>query len=143
MLILHEDLIAALGEATATPFFIYRIRAAMLSNRTGRRVLCDNPSIISSNMSMTKLCTLPKKSVWRAYVSWPDQEGISPDTGLSLFAITRMKPAERTRFCNTYFPWAVSNGLRSKDIIIVYWEEELERDVDNLDMRWGSKDRRT
>ena len=138
-------------------------------------------------MSMTKLRTLPENSVGRAYVSWLDREGVSPDTrdsvkyiddeecayvmqryreshdfyhaltglpvfvegevalkafefantllpmtGLSLFAITRMKPAERTRFWNAYLPWAVSNGLTSKDIINVYWEEELGRDVDDL-----------
>ena len=60
-----------------------------------------------------------------------------PMTGLSLFAITRMTPSERTRFWNTYFPWAISNGLRSKDIINVYWEEELERDVDDLRRELG------
>ncbi len=55
-----------------------------------------------------------------------------PMTGLSLFAITRMKPAERERFWGTYLPWAVRNGLGSKDLINIYWEEELERDVDDL-----------
>lgn len=55
-----------------------------------------------------------------------------PMTGLSLFAITRMKPAERERFWATYLPWAVRNGLGSKDLINIYWEEELERDVDDL-----------
>lgn len=60
-----------------------------------------------------------------------------PMTGLSLFAITRMKPEERTRFWSTYLPWALSNGLGSKDIINVYWEEELERDVDDLRSELG------
>ena len=138
-------------------------------------------------MSVTKLRALPESSVGRAYVSWLDREGVSPDTrssvkyiddeecayvmqryreshdfyhalaglpvfiegevalkafefantllpmtGLSLFAITRMMPSERTRFWNTYLPWAASNGLRSKEIINVYWEQELERDVDDL-----------
>ena len=187
MLILQQDLIAALGETTATPFFIYRLRDAMLSNPSGRRILRDRPRITSKTMAVTKLRALPRRSVGRAYVSWLDREGVSPDTrdsvkyiddeecayvmqryreshdfyhaltglpvfvegevalkafefantllpmtGLSLFAITRMKLAERTRFWNTYLPWAVSNGLRSRDIINVYWEEELERDVDDL-----------
>ena len=187
MLTLYEDLIAALGETTATPFFIYRLRDAMLSSPTGRRILRERPKITSKTMSVTKLRALPESSVGRAYVSWLDREGVSPDTrnsvkyiddeecayvmqryreshdfyhaltglpvfvegevalkafefantllpmtGLSLFAITKMKPVERTRFWNTYLPWAVSNGLRSKDIINVYWEEELERDVDEL-----------
>lgn len=145
-------------------------------------------------MSVTKLRALPENGVGRAYVSWLDREGVSPDTrnsvkyiddeecayvmqryrechdfyhaltglpvfvegevalkafefantllpmtGLSVFAITRMKPAERIRFWNTYLPWAVSNGLKSKDIINVYWEEELERDVDDLRKELGIK----
>ena len=55
-----------------------------------------------------------------------------PMTGLSLFAVTRMKPLERKRFWNTHLPWAITNGLRSKEIINVYWEEQLERNVDDL-----------
>ena len=39
-----EDLIAALGEATAQPYFIYRLRDAMLSNPTGRRILLERPT---------------------------------------------------------------------------------------------------
>lgn len=187
MLILLADLIAALGETTATPYFVYRLRDAMLSNPSGRRILRNRPRITSQTMSVKKLRALPESSVGHAYVSWLDREGVSPDTrdsvkyiddeecayvmqryreshdfyhaltglpvfvegevalkafefantrlpmtGLSLFAISRMKPAERTRFWNTYLPWAVSNGLRSKEIINVYWEEELERDIDDL-----------
>lgn len=187
MLIQIADLIAALGETTATPYFIYRLRDAMLSNPGGRRILRDRPRITSQAMSVTELRALPENSVGRVYVGWLDREGVSPDTrdsvkyiddeecayvmqryreshdfyhaltglpvfvegevalkafefantllpmtGLSLFAITRMKPAERTRFWTTYLPWAVSNGLRSKEIMSVYWEEELKRDVDDL-----------
>lgn len=55
-----------------------------------------------------------------------------PMTGLSLFAVTRMKPAERSRFWTTYFPWALSNGLKGKEVINIYWEEVLEKDVGGL-----------
>ncbi len=55
-----------------------------------------------------------------------------PMTALSLFATTRMKPQERARFWETYLPWALHNGLKSKDIINVYWEEKLETDVEEL-----------
>ena len=192
MLTLHEDLIAALGETTATPFFIYRLRDAMLSDPTGRRILRDRPRITSKTMSVMKLRSLPESTVGRAYVRWLDREGVSPDTrssvkyiddkecayvmqryreshdfyhaltglpvfvegevalkafefantllpmtGLSLFAVTRMMPSERMRLWNTYLPWAVHNGLRSKEIINVYWEEELERDVDDLRKELG------
>ena len=55
-----------------------------------------------------------------------------PMPGLSIFAVTRLKPKERMRFWTIYGPWAVKNGLRAKDVINIYWEEELERDVEDL-----------
>ena len=180
-------MIAALGETTATPYFIHRLRNVMLSSPTGRRILRDRPRITSETMSVTHLRTLPENSVGRAYVSWLDREGVSPDTrdsvkyidneecayvmqryrechdfyhaitglpvmvegevalkafefantllpmtGLSMLAVARLKPAERSRFWSTYLPWALTNGLKSKEIINVYWEEQLERDVDDL-----------
>ncbi|KAI9879917.1 MAG: Ubiquinone biosynthesis protein [Pleopsidium flavum] len=186
------DLIAALGEATATPYFIYRLRSVMLSSPTGRRILRDRPRITSQTLSLPHLRTLPTNSVGRAYAAWLDREGVSPDTrdqvkyiddeecayvmqryrechdfyhaltglpvmvegevalkafefsntllpmtGLSLMAVTRLKKAERKRFWNTYLPWAVRNGLRAEEIVNVYWEEQLEKDVDELRMELG------
>lgn len=52
-----------------------------------------------------------------------------PMTGLSLLAAARLKPRELARFLRTYLPWGLFNGLRSKELINVYWEEELEKDV--------------
>ena len=60
-----------------------------------------------------------------------------PMTGLSMFAFTRLKPAERQRFFSIYLPWAISNGLKSKEVINVYWEEQLGRDVDELRTELG------
>ena len=60
-----------------------------------------------------------------------------PMTGLSLFAVARLKKAERARFWNTYLPWAVKNGLRCEEVINVYWEEVLERGVDELRRELG------
>ena len=60
-----------------------------------------------------------------------------PMTGLSMFAVSRLKPVERSRFWSTYLPWALKNGLKSKEIVNVYWEEELERDVDDLRKELG------
>ncbi|KAL8994905.1 MAG: hypothetical protein Q9169_005241 [Polycauliona sp. 2 TL-2023] len=188
----RSDLIATLGETTASPYFIYRLRDAMLSSSMGRRILRDRPRITSRTMSLQHLRTLPENSVGRAYASWLDKEGVSPDTrdqvryiddeecayvmqryrechdfyhaltglpvmvegevalkafefantllpmaGISLVAVSRLKPAERARFWQTYLPWALSNGLRSKEIINVYWEEQLERDVDELRAELG------
>ena len=60
-----------------------------------------------------------------------------PMAGISLFAVTRLRPAERSRFWRIYLPWALTNGLRSKEIINVYWEEQLDRDVDDLRAELG------
>ena len=175
---------AACGEATATPYFIYRLRDAMLSDPTGRRILRDRPRITSRTLSLEYLRSLPDNTVGRAYADWLDREGVTPDTrdpvqyiddeecayvmqryrechdfyhaltglpvvvegeiaikafefantllpmtGLSMFAVAKLNPAERWRFFTVYGPWAISNGLRSKDVINVYWEENLERDV--------------
>ena len=192
LLKLAIDLIAALGEATATPYFIYRLRDAMLSDPTGRRILRDRPRISSTTLSLDYLRSLPGKTVGRAYADWLDREGVSPDTraevqyiddeecayvmqryrechdffhaltglptvvegevalkafefantllpmtGLSVFALTRMKPEERKRFFTIYGPWAVKNGLGSKEVINIYWEEQLERDVEELRVELG------
>ncbi|KAI9796707.1 MAG: Ubiquinone biosynthesis protein [Piccolia ochrophora] len=183
----RADMIAALGEATATPYFIYRLRDAMLSDPTGRAILRERPRITSTTMSLSYLRTLPENSVGRTYASWLDREGVSPDTrdsvkyiddeecayvmqryrechdfyhaltglpvfvegevalkafefantllpmtGLSIVAMAKLKPAERRRIWSTYLPWALTNGLKAKEVINVYWEKELERDVDDL-----------
>lgn len=60
-----------------------------------------------------------------------------PMTALSLAAIVRLKPEERARMWRTYLPWAFTNGFRSEDVINVYWEEELETDVEVLRARLG------
>ncbi|EME87086.1 uncharacterized protein MYCFIDRAFT_152045 [Pseudocercospora fijiensis CIRAD86] len=188
----RHDLIASLGEATAKPYFISRLRHAMLSNPTGRRILRDKPRITSQTLSMEMLRKLPENTVGRAYVNWLDKEGVTPDTrdqvryiddpeeayvmqryrethdfthaitglpviiegelavkafeftntllpmtGLSLFAIVRLKPVERKRFFETYLPWALRNGLKAEEVVNVYWEEELQTDVDELRTRLG------
>lgn len=60
-----------------------------------------------------------------------------PMTALSLVAIVRLKPIERKRFFEIYLPWAVRNGIKAEEVINVYWEEELETDVDVLRTRLG------
>ncbi|KAI0450362.1 Coq4-domain-containing protein [Xylaria acuta] len=184
------DLIAALGEATATPYFANRLRRAMLADSTGRRILRDRPRITSTSLDLPRLRSLPASTVGATYVAWLDREGVTPDTragvryvddeecayviqryreshdfyhaltglpvvregevalkafefantllpmtGLSVLAVATLKPAERKRFWSIYGPWAVRNGLRSKEIINVYWEEELETGVDMLRAR--------
>ena len=188
----RHDLIASLGEATAKPYFVSRLRKAMLEHPTGRRILKDRPRITSKSMDLAKLRQLPENTVGRAYAAWLDKEGVTPDTrdavryiddpeeayvmqryrethdfthaitglpviiegelavkafefantllpmtALSLFAIVRLKPVERERFWRIYFPWAVRNGLKAEEVVNVYWEEELETNVEVLRARIG------
>ncbi|EJT70558.1 hypothetical protein GGTG_11581 [Gaeumannomyces tritici R3-111a-1] len=186
------DLIAAFAEATATPYFVPRLRDAMLSHPTGRRILRDRPRITSASLDLPRLRALPAGTVGRTYVGWLDREGVTPDTraavrhvddeecayvlqryrechdfyhaltglpavregevalkafefcntllpmtGLATLAAFTLKPGERGRFVSTYLPWAVRNGLRSADVINVYWEEVLEWDVVDLRRELG------
>lgn len=188
----RHDLIAALGEATAKPYFITRLHRAMLSHPTGRRILRDKPRITSKNMKLELLRKMPDGSVGRAYAAWLDREGVTPDTrdavryiddpeeayvmqryrethdfthaitglpviiegelavkafefantvlpmtGLSLAAVVRLKKEERERFWRIYLPWALRNGLKAEEVVKVYWEEELETQVDVLRGRLG------
>lgn len=188
----RADMIAALGEATAQPYFITRLRNRMLASAAGRRILRERPRITSKTMSLESLRRLPENSVGSTYAAWLDREGVSPDTrdsvryiddeeeayvmqryrechdfyhaltglpifaegeiglkafefantglpmtALSLAAIVRLKPLERQRMLKTYLPWAFSNGLKSADLINIYWEKELETDVDELRGRLG------
>lgn len=60
-----------------------------------------------------------------------------PMTGLSLAAIVRLKRVERERFLRVYGPWALRNGLMAEEVVCVYWEEELETEVEVLRRRLG------
>lgn len=60
-----------------------------------------------------------------------------PMAGLATFAAFTMKSVERRRFAEIYLPWALRNGWRCEEVINVYWEEELETDVEELRRRLG------
>ncbi|OAG06906.1 ubiquinone biosynthesis protein coq4, mitochondrial [Paraphaeosphaeria sporulosa] len=60
-----------------------------------------------------------------------------PMTGLAVFSALTLKKGEWRRFWDIYGPWAARNGAQSDDVINVYWEEELETDVDQLRTRLG------
>jgi ubiquinone biosynthesis protein COQ4 len=60
-----------------------------------------------------------------------------PMTGLAVAAAATLKRAERARFWGIYLPWAVKNGLRSEEVINVYWEERFADDVVGLRRELG------
>lgn len=56
-----------------------------------------------------------------------------PMTGIgALLAPSRLKPKQRERLINIYFPWAIKNGATAKPLINIYWEEILMKDIQEL-----------
>lgn len=56
-----------------------------------------------------------------------------PMSGLgALFAPLRLKPSQKERLYNIYYPWAFRSGINSKPLINVYWEKILTKDVNEL-----------
>lgn len=186
------DLIAVFAETTSTPYFLPRLRDAMLRSPTGRRILRDRPRLTSASLDLPRLRTLAPTTVGRTYVGWLDREGVTPDTraavryvddeecayvlqryrechdfyhaltglpvvregevalkafewantalpmtGLSMLSALTLDAAGRRRFVDTYLPWALRNGWRADEVINVYWEEELESDVEALRAKLG------
>jgi len=78
-------MIAALGEATASPFFIDKLRDTMLSDPTGRRILREKPRITSTTLDVHKLRALPDNTLGREYARWLEIEGVSPDTRAAVY----------------------------------------------------------
>lgn len=102
----RHDMVAALGEATCQPFFITRLRNAMLASPTGRRILRDRPRITSQTLSLAKLRQLPENSVGRVYASWLDREGVTPDTRDQVRYIDNEEEAyvmQRYRECHDFY----------------------------------------
>lgn len=56
-----------------------------------------------------------------------------PMTGLAALSEPfKLGPKAQQRLQEIYLPWAIQNGLRAKCLLNVYWENELERDIDDL-----------
>ncbi|KAA8916475.1 hypothetical protein TRICI_001338 [Trichomonascus ciferrii] len=61
-----------------------------------------------------------------------------PMTGLAAFSEPfKLGPKQRKRLREIYIPWALTNGLRSKPLLNVYWEEVLEKDAEELRQELG------
>lgn len=72
-------MIAALGETTAGPC-LPRLRDIMLDSTEGRSILKDRPRVNSNTIDMNKLAQHPEGSFGRAYVTWLERCGVTPDT---------------------------------------------------------------
>ncbi|KAF1365685.1 ubiquinone biosynthesis protein coq4, mitochondrial [Lizonia empirigonia] len=100
------ELIADFGEATAQPYFIYKLRDRMLMNATGRRILRDRPRLTSKSLDIPHLRSLPSNSVGYNYAAWLDAEGVTPDTRAQVRYIDDEECAyvmQRYRECHDFY----------------------------------------
>lgn len=72
-------MIAALGETTAGRS-LPRLRDLMLESSEGRNILKDRPRVNSDTIDMNTLAQYPDGSLGRAYVTWLERCGVTPDT---------------------------------------------------------------
>lgn len=72
-------MVAALGETTAG-VSLTRLRDIMIEDSEGRRVLKDRPRVSSQTVDMDQLAQYPEGSFGRAYVTWLERCGVTPDT---------------------------------------------------------------
>lgn len=61
---------------------------------------------------------------------------IMPGLG-ALLAPLRLKPSQKERLYSIYYPWAFRSGLNSSPLINIYWENILDRDVDEFRKKVG------
>jgi ubiquinone biosynthesis protein COQ4 len=73
------DMIAALGETTAGSS-LPRLRDVMLQSPEGRGILKERPRVNSGTIDMNKLAQYPNGSFGRAYVTWLERCGVTPDS---------------------------------------------------------------
>ncbi|KAJ4373799.1 Ubiquinone biosynthesis protein [Neocucurbitaria cava] len=100
------DLIASFGEATAQPYFIYKLRDRMLLNPTGRRILRDRPRLTSKSLNISRLRQMPQNTLGYAYAFWLDREGVTPDTRAQVKYIDDEECAyvmQRYRECHDFY----------------------------------------
>ena len=74
-----SDMVAALGETTAGPS-LPRMRDLMLESPEGRKILKDRPRVNSKTIDMGKLAQYSEGTFGRAYVTWLERCGVTPDT---------------------------------------------------------------
>ena len=83
----QKDMIAALGETTAGSS-LPRLRDLMLESAEGRRILKERPRVNSNTINMDRLAQYSEGTFGRAYVTWLERCGVTPDTrepvGISL-----------------------------------------------------------
>ncbi|KAG6844404.1 Ubiquinone biosynthesis protein [Tephrocybe sp. NHM501043] len=99
------DMIAALGETTAGPS-LPRLRDVMLESAEGRKILKERPRVNSTTIDMDELAQYPEGTFGRAYVTWLERCGVTPDTREPVHYIDDPELAyvmQRYRECHDFY----------------------------------------
>lgn len=72
-------MVAALGETTAGSS-LSRMREMMLRDPEGREILRYRPRVNSETVDMDQLARYPEGTFGRAYMTWLERCGVTPDT---------------------------------------------------------------
>lgn len=72
-------MVAAFGELTAGPV-LPRLRDKMLASEEGRAILKERPRINTKTVDMEVLSNFPEGTLGRAYITWLERCGVTPDT---------------------------------------------------------------
>ncbi|GBE87949.1 Ubiquinone biosynthesis protein COQ4, mitochondrial [Sparassis crispa] len=99
------DMVAALGDTTSGPV-LPRLRDRMLQSQEGRQILKDRPRVNTHTVDMNKLALLPEGSFGRAYVTWLERCGVTPDTREPVHYIDDPELAyvlQRYRECHDFY----------------------------------------
>ncbi|KAJ8508594.1 hypothetical protein ONZ45_g9155 [Pleurotus djamor] len=98
-------MVAALAETTAGPS-LPRLRDIMLESDEGRSILKERPRINTSTVDMEELATYPEGTFGRAYVTWLERCGVTPDTREPVHYISDPELAyvmQRYRECHDFY----------------------------------------
>jgi len=103
--VLQLDMVAAFGELTAGPV-LPRLRDKMLASEEGRAILKERPRINTQTVDMDVLSNLPEGTFGRAYITWLERCGVTPDTR-SPVRSPWLRP-ERLQIDDWYFRFIIS-----------------------------------
>ncbi|PFH48382.1 hypothetical protein AMATHDRAFT_150047 [Amanita thiersii Skay4041] len=99
------DMVAALAETTAGPS-LPRLLDRMLESAEGRRILKERPRVNSTTVNMDELAQYPEGTFGRAYVTWLERCGVTPDTREPVHYIADPELAyvmQRYRECHDFY----------------------------------------
>ncbi|KAI8330490.1 ubiquinone biosynthesis protein Coq4 [Chlamydoabsidia padenii] len=123
---LRGDMVATLGETTGS-LFLKRMRDSMLSNTTGRRILKDRPTINTTTLDFDRLRQECAPGTFgHAYISWLDDQGVTPDTRLPVHFVDDEELAyvmQRYREIHDFFHTLTGLGVTVEEELALKWFE--------------------